>query len=324
MAGRQVGNFPQAFSHVSLVNTACRLTGQEPLTPGQAQVANRIRRLMTENLIGGVGTSSIRATKWGLGGLTRHGLGTLPTVVGAKPRTATGRRRAGRRHAPMWRRRRRPSGRRHDRTQAQDGDDEPKTMIEEEQMKALTVVPLQKGSAELSDVDEPPESRRAGAGRDAGGRHLRHRRRDPLRRVRLGAAGPRAAGARPRVARAACSRHRPARRWPRATSWSGIVRRPDPVPCANCAVGEWDFCRNGQYTERGIKEHDGYLSERTGSRRSTSSRWTRRSGSSASCSSRPAWWPRPGSRSTGSAAGPTGRRPRPWSPGPDRSGCWPR
>ena len=42
----------------------------------------------------------------------------------------------------------------------------------------------------------------------------------------------------------------------------GIVRRPDPVPCANCAVLEWDFCRNGRYTERGIKEHDGYLSER--------------------------------------------------------------
>ena len=33
----------------------------------------------------------------------------------------------------------------------------------------------------------------------------------------------------------------------------GIVRRPDPVPCPNCAVGEWDMCRNGQYTERGIK-----------------------------------------------------------------------
>ncbi|HUY65071.1 MAG TPA: glucose 1-dehydrogenase [Acidimicrobiales bacterium] len=42
----------------------------------------------------------------------------------------------------------------------------------------------------------------------------------------------------------------------------GIVRRPDPVPCGNCAVGEWDFCRNGQYTERGIKAHDGYCSER--------------------------------------------------------------
>jgi len=42
----------------------------------------------------------------------------------------------------------------------------------------------------------------------------------------------------------------------------GIVRRPDPVPCSNCAVGEWDMCRNGRYTERGIKELDGYMSER--------------------------------------------------------------
>jgi threonine dehydrogenase-like Zn-dependent dehydrogenase len=42
----------------------------------------------------------------------------------------------------------------------------------------------------------------------------------------------------------------------------GIVRRPDPVPCANCAVGEWDMCRNGRYTERGIKEIDGFMSER--------------------------------------------------------------
>jgi threonine dehydrogenase-like Zn-dependent dehydrogenase len=42
----------------------------------------------------------------------------------------------------------------------------------------------------------------------------------------------------------------------------GIVRRPDPVPCPNCAVGEWDMCRNSQYTERGIKQIDGYMSER--------------------------------------------------------------
>lgn len=42
----------------------------------------------------------------------------------------------------------------------------------------------------------------------------------------------------------------------------GIVRRPDPVPCPNCAVGEWDMCRNGKYTERGIKGRDGYCSER--------------------------------------------------------------
>ena len=41
----------------------------------------------------------------------------------------------------------------------------------------------------------------------------------------------------------------------------GIVRRPDPVPCPNCAVGEWDMCRNGQYTERGIKQIDGFMSE---------------------------------------------------------------
>jgi threonine dehydrogenase-like Zn-dependent dehydrogenase len=41
-----------------------------------------------------------------------------------------------------------------------------------------------------------------------------------------------------------------------------IVRRPDPVPCLNCAVGEWDMCRNGRYTEWGIKEHHGYARER--------------------------------------------------------------
>jgi threonine dehydrogenase-like Zn-dependent dehydrogenase len=41
----------------------------------------------------------------------------------------------------------------------------------------------------------------------------------------------------------------------------GIVRRPDPVPCPACAAGEWDMCRNGLYTERGIKERNGYGSE---------------------------------------------------------------
>ena len=42
----------------------------------------------------------------------------------------------------------------------------------------------------------------------------------------------------------------------------GIVRRPDPQPCSACAVGEWDMCRNGGYTERGIKERHGYGAER--------------------------------------------------------------
>ena len=42
---------------------------------------------------------------------------------------------------------------------------------------------------------------------------------------------------------------------------AGVVRRPDPVPCPACAAGEWDMCRNGQYTERGIKQRNGYGAE---------------------------------------------------------------
>ncbi len=42
----------------------------------------------------------------------------------------------------------------------------------------------------------------------------------------------------------------------------GIVRRPDPWPCAACAVGQWDMCRNGEYTEHGIKGLDGFAAER--------------------------------------------------------------
>ncbi|TDD83599.1 theronine dehydrogenase [Actinomadura darangshiensis] len=41
----------------------------------------------------------------------------------------------------------------------------------------------------------------------------------------------------------------------------GVVRRPDPEPCGACAHGEFDMCRNGGYTERGIKEIDGYASQ---------------------------------------------------------------
>ena len=41
----------------------------------------------------------------------------------------------------------------------------------------------------------------------------------------------------------------------------GAVRRPDPEPCGACAVDEWDMCRNGRYTERGIKELPGFGSE---------------------------------------------------------------
>ena len=41
----------------------------------------------------------------------------------------------------------------------------------------------------------------------------------------------------------------------------GVVRRPDPVPCINCAVGEWDMCRNELYTECGIKQRHGFARE---------------------------------------------------------------
>jgi len=38
----------------------------------------------------------------------------------------------------------------------------------------------------------------------------------------------------------------------------GVVRHPDPVPCVSCAAGEWDMCRNDQFTEHGIRALDGF------------------------------------------------------------------
>jgi glucose 1-dehydrogenase len=128
-------------------------------------------------------------------------------------------------------------------------------------MKALTVIPLKAGSAELSDVEEPPES---------DGPVL-------VETLAVGVCGTDAEilsgayGWAPPGRERLVIGHESIGRVLEAPAGSpvqkgdlvvGIVRRPDPVPCANCAVLEWDFCRNGQYTERGIKEHDGYLSER--------------------------------------------------------------
>jgi glucose 1-dehydrogenase len=128
-------------------------------------------------------------------------------------------------------------------------------------MKALTVQPGTAGSARLDDVDEPPvsdgsvlvqtlavgvcgtdiEITTGAYGWAPPGRERLILGHESLGRVLEAPAGaPVAAG----------------------DLVVGIVRRPDPVPCANCAVNEWDFCRNGQYTERGIKERDGYCSER--------------------------------------------------------------
>jgi threonine dehydrogenase-like Zn-dependent dehydrogenase len=128
-------------------------------------------------------------------------------------------------------------------------------------MKALTVIPEQAGSARLDDVEEPPlsdgpvlvETLAVGVcGTDAEivsgaygwappGRERLVLGHESLGRVlEAPHGGDLAAG----------------------DLVVGIVRRPDPLPCTNCAVGEWDFCRNGNYTERGIKQHDGYCSER--------------------------------------------------------------
>ena len=77
----------------------------------------------------------------------------------------------------------------------------------------------------------------------------------------------------------------------------GIVRRPDPAPCPNCAVGEWDMCSNGGYTERGIKQVDGFMSERWRIEPEYAVRVDRGLGILACSSSRPPSWPRRGSTS---------------------------
>ncbi len=50
VAARLVGNFPQAFSHVSLVNSACRLAGLVPTeAPARREEWERRRRLVADN-----------------------------------------------------------------------------------------------------------------------------------------------------------------------------------------------------------------------------------------------------------------------------------
>ncbi|MDP9070970.1 MAG: glucose 1-dehydrogenase [Actinomycetota bacterium] len=128
-------------------------------------------------------------------------------------------------------------------------------------MRALTVAPGQPGSARLDEVDEPP--RQEGeilvdglavglCGTDAeivAG----HYGQAPPGQARL-ILGHESLG---RVREAP-----PASGFEPGDLVAGIVRRPDPVPCAACAAGEWDMCRNGLYTERGIKARPGFASER--------------------------------------------------------------
>ncbi|MHB1486090.1 MAG: glucose 1-dehydrogenase [Acidimicrobiales bacterium] len=127
-------------------------------------------------------------------------------------------------------------------------------------MKALTVVPGQSGSARLEEVDEPPAS---------DGPVL-------VQTLAVGVCGTDAEivagdyGWAPEGRDRLIIGHESLGRVLEAPAGAsvtagdlvvGIVRRPDPVPCINCAAGEWDMCRNGEYTERGIKSRDGYCSE---------------------------------------------------------------
>ncbi|WP_433043306.1 glucose 1-dehydrogenase [Dactylosporangium sp. CS-033363] len=127
-------------------------------------------------------------------------------------------------------------------------------------MRALTVVPLQSGTAEVRDVPEP------GTGGDrllVEGLALGVCGTD--REIVSGAYGWAPPGHdRLVLGHESLGRVRGA---PEGSGFAagdlvvGIVRRPDPRPCPACAHGEFDMCRNGEYSERGIKELDGYGSE---------------------------------------------------------------
>jgi threonine dehydrogenase-like Zn-dependent dehydrogenase len=128
-------------------------------------------------------------------------------------------------------------------------------------VRALTVIPGVAGSAAVTDVDEPPE---------ADGPMV-------VETMAVGICGTDIAicdgdyGTAPPGDDRLVIGHESLGRVLAAPSESGFaagdlaagfVRRPDPVPCPSCAIGEWDMCRNGRYTERGIRQRHGYASER--------------------------------------------------------------
>ena len=151
-------------------------------------------------------------------------------------------------------------------------------------MRAITVRPGQKGSARLDEVAEPP---------DEDGPVL-------VQTLSIGVCGTDLEivngdyGTAPPGAERLILGHESLGRVMKAPAGSGlapgdlvvgIVRRPDALPCGNCAIGEWDMCRNGNYTERGIKARHGFASERTTISMPTRSMRTIRTPSSAGCTS---------------------------------------
>lgn len=128
-------------------------------------------------------------------------------------------------------------------------------------MRAITVVPMEAGSAALSEVPEPDEDE---------GTVL-------VETLAVGVCGTDMEivaggyGWAPAGSKRLVLGHESIGRVVEAPKRSGlapgdlvvgIVRRPDPVPCYSCAVNEWDECRNGRYSEHGIKELDGFMRER--------------------------------------------------------------
>ena len=128
-------------------------------------------------------------------------------------------------------------------------------------MRAITLVPGRADSAELTELPDP----RPGPGELLVERSCSECAAPTAR-------SSRASTARPRTATSGwCSATSLLARVLSAPEGSGfavgdpvaaIVRRPDPVPCDVLRPGEWDMCRNGLYTERGIKGRDGYGAER--------------------------------------------------------------
>ena len=128
-------------------------------------------------------------------------------------------------------------------------------------MQAITVHPLKQNSVELQEVGEPPE---------AAGSLL-------VEALALGICGTDHEivaghyGEAPQGHERLILGHESLGRVREAPADSGfapgdhivgIVRHPDPVPCPACAAGEWDMCRNGRYTEHGIKGLNGFGAER--------------------------------------------------------------
>ena len=129
-------------------------------------------------------------------------------------------------------------------------------------MRAITILPQNPNSTRLQDVPEPPEVEGAifvdmlalgVCGTD--------------REIVAGQYGeapgrPRASDPRSRVARSRDMRLPDDAICKAGDHLVGIVGHSDPVPCPACATGEWDMCRNGLYTEHGIKGRNGFGAER--------------------------------------------------------------